>query len=394
MKEFLLNGIQFSNEEVNKMKIIAFYLPQFHAIPENDEWWGKGFTEWTNVKNAKPLFEGHNQPIVPLSNNYYNLLDNNTIKWQIDIAKKYGVYGFCFYHYWFDGHMLLEKPMENMLKDPGLNIPYCICWANENWTNAWKADGDVKTLIQQSYGKEDEWERHFNYLLQFFKDPNYILENNKPFFVIYRPEIIPCLNEMLDYWNELAIKNGFDGMVFAYQQFSYHILENRDESRFKYNIEYQPGYARYDFQIHQKSTSGKVAFMIRQNIRKIASAIDKAVGTNINAKLTRNVLQIEDYDELCREIINRKPDSPKAIPGMFVGWDNTPRRGKTGRVCLGSTPEKFEMYLRQQIENAEKNYHKDMLFIFAWNEWAEGGYLEPDEKNKYRYLEAIKNAQK
>jgi len=375
------------------MKIIAFYLPQFHAIPENDEWWGKGFTEWTNVKNAKALFNGHNQPVVPLNNNYYNLLDNNTIKWQIDIAKKYGVYGFCFYHYWFDGHMLLEKPMENMKNDPELNIPYCICWANENWTNAWKADGNVKTLIQQKYGREDEWEKHFNYLLQFFKDPNYIVENNKPLFVIYRPEIIPCLNEMLDCWEKLAVKNGFSGMTFAYQQLSYHILETRDESRFDYNIEYQPGYARYDLQMNQKSSSKKTAFKLRRNIRKFISKLDKTFGTNISAKLTRNTLQIEDYDELCQEIINRKPDSEKAVPGMFVGWDNTPRRGKTGRVCAGSTPEKFEKYLKKQIENAEKNYKKDMLFIFAWNEWAEGGYIEPDEKNRFGYLEAIKKAQ-
>ena len=288
---------------VNMTKVLALYLPQFHRIKENDEWWGPGFTEWTNVKNAVPLFEGHDQPVVPLHQNYYNLLDNDTIKWQIDIAKKHGVYGFCFYHYWFDGHMLLEKPMENMLADPALNIPYCICWANENWTNAWKADGDVKTLIQQSYGREDEWERHFNYLLQFFRDPNYIVENNKPFFVIYRPEIIPCLNEMLDYWQALAVKNGFDGMTFAYQQLSFHMLENRDESRFDYNIEYQPGYARYDLQMNQQSSVGKAAFQIRQSIRKIASGVDKALGTNLSAKLTRNTLQTEDYDALCRQII-------------------------------------------------------------------------------------------
>lgn len=376
------------------MRIIAFYLPQFHAIPENDEWWGKGFTEWTNLKKAQPLFDGHNQPVIPLNENYYNLLDNETIEWQINLAKKYDVYGFCFYHYWFDGHMLLEKPMENMKNDPKLNIPYCICWANENWTNAWKADGDVKTLIQQTYGKEDEWERHFNYLLQFFKDPNYIVEDNKPFFVIYRPEIIPCLNDMLDYWNELAKKNGFSGMTFAYQQLSFHILENRDESRFTYNIEYQPGYARYDLQMNQDSSSSKAAFKFRQGVRKVVSGIDKTLGTNISAKLTRKTLQLEDYDELCKEIINRKPDSEKSIPGMFVGWDNTPRRGKSGRVCVGSTPEKFGKYLKQEIENAQNNYHKDMIFIFAWNEWAEGGYLEPDERNKFGYLQAIKDAQR
>lgn len=375
------------------MKLIAFYLPQFHEIPENNEWWGKGFTEWTNIKAAKPLFEGHQQPIVPLNNNYYNLLDNNTIRWQIDLAKKYGIYGFCFYHYWFDGHMLLQKPMENMRRDKSLNIPYCICWANENWTNAWKADGDIKTLIQQTYGEKDEWKRHFDYLLPFFKDKNYILEDNQPLFVIYRPEIIPCLNEMLDYWDTLAKENGFNGMVFAYQQQSYHILNGRDESRFKYNIEYQPSYARYDVRNNQTDKIAQLAFRGRMAIRKIVYKVDEKAGTNYTARLTRNTLHLEDYDELCEQIINRKPDSEKAIPGMFVGWDNTPRRGKMGTVCLGSTPAKFEKYLRLQISNAEDNYHKDMMFIFAWNEWAEGGYLEPDDKNQYGYLEAIKKAQ-
>lgn len=376
------------------MKVIAFYLPQFHEIPENNEWWGEGFTEWTNVKSARPLFKGHQQPVVPLNNNYYNLLDNDTMKWQIELAKKYGVYGFCFYHYWFDGHMLLEKPMENMLKDKTLNMPYCICWANENWTNAWKANGNVKTLIQQTYGQEDEWKRHFEYLLPFFKDPNYILEDNKPLFVIYRPEIIPCLNEMLDCWNCLAKEQGFEGMTFAYQQLSFHLLENRDETRFKYNIEYQPGYARYDIQKNQKDGLEKLLFEVKTSIRKSMFTIDKILGTNFSSRLTRNRLQTEDYDELCQQIINRKPDSDKAVPGMFVGWDNTPRRGKTGRVCLESTPEKFEKYMKMQILNARDNYKKNMIFIFAWNEWAEGGYLEPDELYKNRYLEAIYNSLK
>lgn len=374
------------------MRIIAFYLPQFHSIPENDEWWGKDFTEWVNVKGAQPLFNGHRQPVIPLNKNYYNLLDKDTIAWQISLAKTYGIYGFCFYHYWFDGHMLLQKPMELMKNDPELNIPYCICWANENWTNAWKADGNVKTLIQQTYGARDEWERHFNYLLQFFKDPNYILENNKPFFVIYRPEIIPCLNDMLDCWDDLAKKNGFAGMAFAYQQLSYHLLPDRDESRFKYNIEYQPSYARYDLKIHQESKTGKLLFQLRNTIRRLVLNFDKKFGTNLYSNLSGDNLTLEDYDELCNEVINRRPDSDKALPGMFVGWDNTPRRKKGGTVCCGSTPQKFENYLYQQILNAKNNYKKDMLFVFAWNEWAEGGYLEPDEYNKYGYLEAIKKA--
>ena len=167
------------------MRIIAFYLPQFHSIPENDEWWGEGFTEWANMKAAKSLFEGHNQPRIPLNNNYYNLLDDSTMEWQVDLAKKYGVYGFCFYHYWFDGRMLLQKPMENMLKNQNINFPYCISWANEAWTNAWKSDENARTLIAQRYGNTKEWKEHFDYLLQFFMDENYIKEDGKPLFIMY-----------------------------------------------------------------------------------------------------------------------------------------------------------------------------------------------------------------
>ncbi|MGU8033919.1 glycosyltransferase WbsX family protein [Streptococcus suis] len=373
------------------MRPIAFYLPQFHAIPENDEWWGEGFTEWTNMKAATPLFEGHLQPRIPLDNNYYNLLDEKTMEWQVELAKKYGLYGFCFYHYWFNGHMLLEKPMEMMLNNPNINFPYMICWANEPWTNAWKADGNEKTLIAQYYGREKEWKQHFEYLLQFFKDKNYIVENNKPMLLIYRPEIIECLNEMLDYWNELAIEAGFSGIDFAYQQVSYYLLDNKDESRFKYRVEYQPGYARYDV---QKQSAGLSQYLlpIKTKIRNIVYGFDKKAKTNLSSKLTRQKLSFEDYDELCQSIINRKADDEKSVAGMFVDWDNTPRRGDRGRVCLGSTPEKFQHYMTEQIKNVNENYQNDMLFIFAWNEWAEGGYLEPDERNKYGYLEALKES--
>ena len=162
------------------MKIIAFYLPQFHEIPENNEWWGKGFTEWVNVKKAQKLFDGHNQPREPLNDNYYDLKDNSVMDWQISIAKKYGVYGFCFYHYWFNGHLLLQKPVEAFLSNKKQDMPFCICWANEHWTNAWVSKAN-KVLIEQEYGKEEDWKEHFDYLLPFFKDDRYIKNNGEKF---------------------------------------------------------------------------------------------------------------------------------------------------------------------------------------------------------------------
>lgn len=369
------------------MKIITFYLPQFHEIPENNEWWGKGFTEWVNVKKAQPLYEGHEQPRVPLNENYYNLLDPNVQVWQAKIAKEYGVYGFCYYHYWFNGKLLLEKPMENMLKNRDIDIPFCVCWANEPWTRAWV--GETKVLIPQLYGEKREWKEHFDYLLPFFKDSRYICDDGKPLVVIYRPEVIECLNEMLDYWNELAIQEGFEGLTYAYQNIDFDLKADKDDSRFKYNIEFQPLYARHDmFKNNHK--------YIKALRRKVAAFVEKNFGFDLmryGVGFFNKSNQIS-YDEAWNKILTRKPGTEKNVPGAFVGWDNTPRKGERGEIFVGDTPEKFEKYLTQQIIRAKNIYSKDMIFMYAWNEWAEGGYLEPDTRSGYKNLEAIKNALK
>lgn len=365
------------------MKIIAFYLPQFHEIPENNEWWGKGFTEWVNVKKARPLFEGHNQPRVPLNQNYYDLSDNSVMDWQIGLAHKYGVYGFCFYHYWFDGHLLLQKPVEAFLANKEQDMPFCLCWANEHWTNAW-VSSENKVLIEQRYGGKKEWKEHFDYLLQFFQDKRYIVNGNKPLFVIYRPEIINCLNPMLDYWQELAIQHGFDGIDFAYQHVTYYLDRNRDDSRFAYNIEYQPIYAQ-SLLLQRKFP------LLRKLKRSFTTFVEKHFKLDLR-HISEGHLVKFNYDDIWNYILEMSPTTPKSIPGAFVDWDNTSRRGNKGVVYLGATPEKFKQYLAKQIMRAKTIYKTDYLFMFAWNEWAESGYLEPDEKFQYKYLEAIRDA--
>ena len=364
------------------MKTIAFYLPQFHAIPENDAWWGEGFTEWVNVKKAGPLYEGHYQPRVPLKGNYYNLLDPAVLRWQARIAKEYGVYGFCFYHYWFDGHMLLEKPMELLLREKDINLPFCVCWANEPWTKAWVSKHD-NILIAQRYGNRKEWEEHFNYFLPFFQDPRYIKNSGKPLVILYRPDLIECLNDMLDCWQELAKKNGFSGLEFGYQQIHLDLQRNKDDSRFTYNIEYQPSYANYDLSQGKLSTLRKIKRWLTPKLQKI--------GINIEQIRAQGLIK-RDYDRVWNAVLARNPSSQKCVPGAFVDWDNTPRRQERGSVFVGATPEKFEKYMTQQIFRAKNVYHQDMLFLFAWNEWAEGGYMEPDEKYGFAYLEALRNA--
>lgn len=376
------------------MKIIAFYLPQFHNIPENDQWWGDGFTEWVNVKKAKPLFEGHKQPRVPFDNNYYDLLDDDVKIWQAKIAKDHGIYGFCYYHYWFNGKLLLEKPVEQMLKNKNIDMPFCLCWANEPWTKAWVNQKEV--LIPQFYGGQKEWKQHFDYLYPFFIDDRYIKIDGKPFVVIYRADVITNLNEMLDYWNALAVEHGLPGLSFAYQELTFDLTKNRDDSRFDYDIEYQPGYALFD--LTTKSTLKQSSFWktLRSYKRELFNYFEKKKGFDLDRYISHSkaskTLELIDYDDVWKQVLKRVPASSKNLPGAFVNWDNTPRKQERGRVFVGASPSKFQEYLKKQIVRARDIYHKDMLFMFAWNEWAEGGYLEPDEEYGYAYLDAVKKA--
>lgn len=364
------------------MKIIPFYLPQFHEIPENNEFWGEGFTEWTNVKNAKPQFEGHMQPNYPYNNNFYNLLDIDIMKWQAELAKKYGVYGMCIYHYWIEGRKLLEKPLENLLAHKEVDMKYCISWANHSWTDSWV--GTRKTLIAQTYGGKEDWNNHFDYLLPFFQDERYITVDGKPMLLIFNPEDIPNLNDMLDYWQKRAKEAGLKGISFAYQNYYFGMKKNCDESRFDYGVEHQPAYAFADYR------AGWVRY-VREYGYKFLSFIQTKFHIKINMnKMTR--LERMDYSKLWQCVIDRKPKNEKRIPGAFTNWDNTPRKGGNGLVVEGGSPELFEKYMTIQIERAKEVYHKDMLFVAAWNEWAEGSMLEPDSINGYGYLEALKNA--
>ena len=367
------------------IKVIPLYLPQFHTIPENDEWWGKGFTEWVNVKGAKPLFEGHNQPRVPLNENYYDLSDIETLKWQCKIAKEHGIYGFCMYHYWFNGKLLLEKPMETLLGHPEIDIKYCISWANHDWTDGWKAsDRAPKVLIAHNFNDEQDWVNHFNYMLPFFKDPRYMREDNKPIMVIYIPNLIKKLDKMLALWTQMAIEAGFEGLTYIYQSASSSFDNSWNHSLFKYGVEMHPGYVNMYFNKKNKGIFPK--------LMKYSREIKRLLGIRRSLLIEKKKTEVTrcDYDETWQNILKIRPRKRNMIPCAFVDWDNTPRHSIRGSVYEGATPEKFKKYFAQLVENTKKYYNTDMIFVFAWNEWAEGGYLEPDTKNGWGYLEAIK----
>lgn len=343
------------------MKTIAFYLPQFHTIPENDKWWGEGYTEWTAVKSAKQLYEGHYQPKIPYKNRYYNLLKKDTLEWQASLMKAYGVDGLCFYHYYFEGgKRVLEKPAENLLKWTDVDMPFCFSWANETWARTWSAIGTKNVwnsieekkeqgndknngiLLKQEYGTEEDWRIHFEYLLPFFKDDRYIRHSNSPIFVIHRADMIPCLPQMMELWNNLAKENGFDGVYFIGSNSSVIGMDS---------------YVRQEANYSDTINELKISY------------------SDMSKLVIKNALSADDKTYLCG----------------FPGYDDTPRRGTNGKIIADSSPEQFyEMMRILYAISAERNH--EYIFINAWNEWGEGMYLEPDTVYKYAYLEALKKA--
>ena len=369
----------------DKLKIIAFYLPQFHSIKENDKWWGKGFTEWTNVKKAVPLYPGHDQPRIPLNDNYYNLLNDDTKIWQANLAKKYGVYGFCYYHYWFKGKKLLEKPAEQMLKNKSIDLPFCFCWANENWSRNWDG-GNREIIVEQEYGEKKDWEEHFQYLLTFFKDSRYITVNGKPLLVIYKPDLINSIYEMVSYFKKRIVEEGFPGICLAFQFPTYYMDVFYRDDIFDYMIEFEPVFSRNNIVRHSSKKIEIVRkFFGEKTITKYRNSKNQLKHTFAKP----HHLSMFFYDEAWEKILNQKWNN-KLLPGTFVDWDNTPRN-KHGVVYSGFTIEKFEDNIKKLVKRAYQE-NKQMLFINAWNEWGEGAYLEPDERYGYRKLEAIRSA--
>jgi len=365
-----------------EVKIIAFHLPQFHEIPENNEWWGKGFTEWTNVKRGRKLYPLHYQPKVPLHNNYYDLSNSKVLIKQACMAKKFGIYGFCFYHYYFTGKKLLEKPIENYLKQKE-KIPYCFSWANQSFSRTWYGkNGSNEMLLRQTYGGEKEWREHFNYLMPFFKDEKYIKVNNAPMFLIYLPQEFPACNKMIILWNQLAKEQGFTGIHFV-------AMDTWHEARW-FPIGFN---ATVDFEPMRSMRDLSEAVNMRRN-KRTQMFLEKGISSN----LLRNAMMVDNictYEMISRISMERQYFSNLKTNylGVFTGWDNTARKDESGFVIRNSTPSKFEKYLRTQVQRTQKK-NNEYLFINAWNEWSEGAYLEPDNKYGYAYLESVQRVVK
>jgi lipopolysaccharide biosynthesis protein len=352
-------------------KIIAFHLPQFHRIPENDRWWGDGFTDWTNVRHARPLYDGHQQPRVPLGGRYYDLTDAATREWQANLAREYRVDGFCYYHYWFNGKKLLEQPAEAILASGSPDFPFCFSWANEAWTRSW--DGATRdVLIQQDYGGEPEWRTHFDYLLPFFKDRRYLAYQGKPMFLVYRPQDFPTISRMFAAWQRWAQDADMPGISFIKTLTCFDDTLGGPE--YAASVAFEPWLA----------IRRRTSFTLRA--RWLAERAVRAVLRSFDACRCHQW----PYEAIWENMVSRKY-AANEFRGAFVGWDNTPRRGEHARIVSGATPQAFGRFMRRQLAAAVSD-GSPFVFVNAWNEWAEGAFLEPDEADGHAYLEQLRDA--
>lgn len=351
------------------LKIIAFYLPQFHPTENNNKWYGEGFTEWTNVAKAKKLFPGHEQPHIPADLGFYDLRLEETRIAQAEMAQKYGVYGFCYYHYWFaPGVTELSMPINKVLESGKPDFPFMFCWANETWQKKfWNIDGTVKkkNLQLQTYNGVEDYKKHFYDVLPFLKDKRYIKQDGKPLFMIYKPLNVPDLKVFINVWNELAIENGFDGITFIGQS----VQTEREEKA-----------------ILASGISSVNSVRLYDNYRNkniISRCINKLI------RIIFRIPNIKNYGKIYKTFTNENDENENIIPTIIPNWDHTPRSGRGGYVIQNSTPKLFRKHLID-VFGRLKNKKNKIVFLKSWNEWGEGNYMEPDLKYGRKYLEVLR----
>lgn len=363
---------------MNKIKPIAIHLPQFHPIPENDLWWGKGFTEWTNVTKAKPRYEGHYQPHLPADLGFYDLRLEEARLAQEALAKQYGLYGFCYYHYWFNGKRVMHEPIDRKMQNPKEDFPFMFCWANENWTRAW--DGSINdVLLEQNYSAEDD-RKHIRFLLSYFKDERYIRVNNKPFFIFYKPDLFPDMANTITIFREEARKENIDLYLGCFERWIGWDKEKMSEFDFDAIIEFQPlSRSMKNFRIQLENKKQTIIKRIENKLRK---------KLKLKAKVKNKDFKV-DYKEFIDFDLQNTDLS--VYPGITPMWDNSSRRvGQNAIILDNSTPELFKYwYKNKTVAKNFANLDDSFVFINAWNEWAEGNHLEPCQKWGTSYLEAL-----
>ena len=330
-------------------RFVAFHLPQFHPIAENDQWWGKGFTEWTNVAKCTPQFPGHEQPKLPADLGYYDLRVPEAREKQAQLAREHGLEAFCYWHYWFNGKRLLQRPIDEILKSGNPDFPFCFAWANETWSRRWLGE-EKEILIKQTYSAEDDLQ-HARWLAEAFADPRYLRVNGRPVFVIYRPADLPQPQRTIE-TIRAQCKRRSVGEPYLLAMTA-HMQKDWRNLGFDGNVDFEP-------------QLGVVPGVMKDG------------------------LKVFDY-ALARDLMKKRKRDFPFHPCIFVNWDNTPRRGRNGVVFVGSTPQLFGAGLEEIVRSVQQEpLEERLVFINAWNEWAEGNYLEPDQKHGRAYLEQVR----
>lgn len=350
------------------MRIIAYYLPQYHPIPENDQWWGKNFTEWVNVRNAKPLFKDHQQPVIPGELGYYNLLDTKVQERQAQLAREAGVEGFCYWHYWFGGKQLLEQPLLQVLANGQPDFPFCIAWANESWyAKTWvdkKGESD-RLLIEQTYSEQDD-RAHFEAILPMLRDKRYIQVDGKPLLVIYRPLQLPDGKAWVDRWQQMAHEAGLSGLYLVG-----HTLYRKEAN----------AVLGIGFDAVNIVPIGDVKRNLRLALRHLPTLLRYLSG---NAPL------VYDYAEAMKTFDSKKIQREDVIPTLLPNWDHSPRSGVRALVLNKATPQAFRTHVQAVCKTIEGKKNQ-LVMLKSWNEWSEGNYIEPDSRWNRQFLEVLKD---
>lgn len=382
---------------IRKARLIAFYLPQFHPIPENDSWWGNGFTEWTNVARAHPLFRGHYQPHIPAELGFYDLCLPAARIAQSEMARAAGIEGFCYWHYWFAGKRLLERPFNEVLKTGSPDYPFCFGWANQTWSGIWHGNPN-KILIEQTYPGRYDNEKHFYALLDAFNDYRYIRINGKPIFIIYRPSELLKAKEFIDQWQNLSIMNGIPGIHFIshlsledsmedYLSTGYSGVIHNGVFRIGRANSWERAFRWYETQQKSNSPMAYILVYLRAMFRAIVLKSQKTYNRYSDIQPT-----VYKYKEAMLYFLDGAKRDNSYYPCVIPNWDNSPRSGNRAVIFHDSTPELFRVHLQAALELIiEKPFEERILFIKSWNEWAEGNYLEPDLRFGHKYIDVIRD---
>ena len=377
-----------------KARIIAYYLPQFHPIPENDDAWGKGFTEWTNVAQARPLFRGHYQPRIPADLGFYDLRLPETREQQAQMAREAGIEGFCYYHYWMGGgKQLLQRPFEEVLQSGKPDFPFCLAWANHEWTTrTWQNGGKVKMIAPMLYPGDDDYIAHFNYVLPALRDKRYITVNGKPIFSIYDPYRFADVVHFIEIWRQLADKAGLPGIHFSAMISStttvkrtvdgsrQRVIPNLESSAEVYNDILTLG---FDSITSYGKSRAEMIYMgkYRRNISKL-----------LHKYLPLPTLKY-NYPKVVPHFFAPEDKWENVFPTILPQWDRTPRAGNNEGIYVNATPENFLKHIEDALQVIkEKQPEHQLLFLKSWNEWGEGNYVEPDQKYGHGYLNALQKA--